>query len=148
MNANSMPQLPYVVSSLLAGPVARLLCFGINHNEHLLNAGSAGNNSVLPTIHPHRTANLTDVSIAGQYTSGSSVAADMEQLTATDDECSPSIGARSSLNGHQPFGVAHSGNSSASMKMSSSQQEWMLVIIFCDRVLFVFYAFIMIPRLL
>lgn len=138
--ANMLPQLPYFVSSLLAGPIARLLCFGINQNEYAPASGSASakqtqiapsRGPILPTTMPSRN-NLGDhVSLVNE----------------ADEDVDSLAGGQSGLSNDGSVGYGQAKATQVIM-LTDSQYEWMQLIVFCDRFMFVFYALIMIPRLI
>lgn len=127
--ADQLPQLPYTLSSILSGPIARLLCFGINQAEYgqLMSKGTRDRSqmsSILPTSITQPRAHLGDhVSLVNEEFSPSSQEMDS---TSSMDKTSTVI----------------------RVDLSNSQMEWMQLIIFADRLLFIFYAFMMVPRLI
>lgn len=127
--ADQLPQLPYVFSSILTGPVARLFCFGINQAEYgqLISKGSSNarrTGPILPTSIVQPRAHLGDhVSLVNE-----------DFGTTTNQEVSADM--------------AEKGATLVGIDFSDSQFEWMQLIIFSDRLLFIFYALIMVPRLI
>jgi hypothetical protein len=145
--ADWMPPVPYFLSSLLSGPIARLLCFGINSNDYARKPIAA--NQSKPMTNPFGPRTIA----SKRMVSGGSHLGD--QVSLVDDEANASIGGQESGLG--------SGAGSTSLEipsdsmtngldqvvyLSGGQYEWMQIVIFCDRLLFVFYALVMIPRLM
>lgn len=169
--ADQLPDLPYLLSSLLAGPVARLLCFGINQNEYCaassskLDSKSSGPALFQPTsLSAVGGAARRSSSRPGAGPLGSLCRSGNDHVSLVDEtdqedsmiEQSQATGSSSTL-GH--VGLDLSGMSLEHQQqqqqqptqlilLSGGQYEWMQLIVFCDRLLFVFYALIMVPRLL
>lgn len=153
--ADCLPPVPYMLSSLLAGPIAKVLCFGINQSEysmtkHSLAGGSRGTVSSNPfgldksssiksqPKRPIRASNLGDhVSLVDEDNEDEP---NTTGITASQDNPSS---LRLDLGSQQDIGTFE-----RTVILTGGQYEWMQIIIFCDRVLFVFYALIMVPRLI
>lgn len=156
--ADLLPDLPYLLSSLLAGPIARLLCFGINQNEYCT-ASAASKNATAsfggkpsarvfePTSLPTSRSRLNLRSSRSGNDHVSLVDETDQEDSMIETTNSPSSAAASSSIGLDMSGADQQPMASTIL-ISGGQYEWMQLIIFCDRLLFVFYALIMVPRLL
>lgn len=184
--ADSMPDLPYIVSSLLQGPFAKFFCFGINESEYtehtyshnlvtssaskqqankqyqtssfgssLLNGsftqprggggGSGGNMFSIDHVALINEDNdPADIPIGTQQTSTSQQ--QQQQSSGNNKNNNNSMITTSSAS--VPVDIGNPENTIKVPIISHSQREWMLLIIFSDRLLFAFYALIMVPRLL
>lgn len=158
--ADFLPQLPYIISSLLDGPIARLLCFGINESEYKLHTYSynmaaassgkqnGGSKFVQTSVQPRSRANEGPFAV-------DHVALVNEDNSPNDMESGMSGTSRLAGNATS-INIGDCNTSSTNQQgpniqvplMSSSQREWMLMTIFCDRLLFAFYALLMVPRLI
>lgn len=148
--ADFMPQVPYALSNLLEGPLARLLCFGINeseykqHVESYNNATAANQKQRTISTQPRRGFSIDHVALINEDSNpnepdsadGARTKEANTRINIGDQTSSLSMGPQS-----------YSSASINVQTISSSQKEWMLMVIFCDRLLFAFYALIMIPRL-
>lgn len=191
--ADILPELPYFASTLLNGPVARLLCFGINQNEY-----STKTNSSTSSINHQRFLQPTASSMfhhnnvrRQQTTSGSILPTSLQHqqsfggrnnlmndhvpLVNDDSDIVDNGGGSKSLSNKsascsdstlldmQQQGVGGGGGGglsntdagehqqqyfSQTIMLTGSQYEWMQLIVFCDRLMFIFYALLMVPRLL
>lgn len=175
--ADILPTLPYVASSLLSGPLSKLLCFGINHNEYIV----AQNSTIATKSQPSRFANLSAPSASSSLVSRAAatilptslinptssvehaalVNEDSASInnfdyhngirTAADRSTSIAIGNDGHENGEAwvdgNIAAQSSGRQTNMIVITSSQFEWMQLIVFCDRVMFALYAVIMLPRL-
>lgn len=135
-----LPQLPYFVSSLLSGPVARLLCFGINQNEYSAAASSTSAQSSNSWSSLARSVNILPTSIQSR-------ANQADHVSLVNEESDLDSGMSSSRIDMTSDNQANF-KTPQSVVLSGSQFEWMQLIVFCDRVLFVFYALVMVPRLI
>lgn len=172
--ADSMPQIPYVISSILEGPMAKFLCFGINESEYKQHTYS--HNLLTATNDQHPIPSYkSQSSIIGQPRNGSG-SFSIDHVALINEDCDPvdlngqqSSGSTINTNSHLDnnnqtttglngtsttrinMGTDHHTSSSPTIKVpliSHSQKDWMLLIVFADRIMFVFYALIMVPRLL
>lgn len=143
--ADWMPPVPYFLSSLLSGSVARFLCFGINSNDY---ARKPLNDNARPLSNPFGSRTIQPKRLAS---GGSSHLGD--QVSLVDDDTSASMNRQESGMG------SSAGSTSLEMPievnsldqvvyLSGGQYEWMQIVIFCDRIMFVFYALVMFPRLM
>lgn len=178
--ADLLPEVPYLLSSLLAGPVARLLCFGINQNEYTCKSSNSLSSSVgsqsraifEQPLGGRRMRPPSGSKLPGLRRSSHHINDHVSLVDETDQEDSmietthdTTTAAASSSSSASVGGI---GGGHVKLEMPSSmvgadqllqppaqlivlsggQYEWMQLIIFCDRLLFVFYALIMVPRLL
>uniref|UniRef100_A0A6G1S7I9 Neuronal acetylcholine receptor subunit alpha-7 n=1 Tax=Aceria tosichella TaxID=561515 RepID=A0A6G1S7I9_9ACAR len=149
--ADWLPPVPYFLSSLLSGPIAKLLCFGINSNDYVKKPSMIANQSKSMT-NPFGSRTISPKRLV----SGGSSSHLGDQVSLVDDDNGNSMGRQDASSG------LGSGAGSTSLDipcdamansldqvvyLSGGQYEWMQIIIFCDRVMFVFYALFMIPRL-
>lgn len=156
--SDMLPQLPFFLSGILSGPVARLLCFGINQNEYTTGR-SSGEALQKPPVSPFggsaskRSASVSilPTSIQPRAHLGDHLSLVNEDQEDGEEERDSAMGAGSLSS----LGAAASGNSlnrasyaiPQTVLLTDSQYEWMQLIIFADRVMFIFYALIMVPRL-
>lgn len=164
--ADLLPEVPYLLSSLLSGPIARLLCFGINQNEYCtsptsnakdfgkLSRAAPSGGLFEPTSLPVGRR-LRSGGVAGSLTSLRRSNNDHVSLVdETDQEDSmietthTAASSSASHIGLDLSGAAEQQQPTQLIVLSGGQYEWMQLIIFCDRLLFVFYALLMVPRLL
>lgn len=160
--ADILPQLPYFVSSILSGPIARIFCFGINQNEYT----TAGNSSLNRISASASASNSPFTSSIVKRSTSSLLPSTMQprnnlsdhvSLVNEDNDDDSALGGGGGLSsssshattlnlpetdGRQSFGLAQT------IVLSGGQYEWMQLIIFCDRLMFILYAFIMVPRLI
>lgn len=153
--ADQLPQMPYFISSILAGPVAKFLCFGLNSSEYATKPSTGGgavggspfggnkrSTSILPTHH-HQVR-------------GSSSSHLGDHVSLVDEESQLDSGNESiatGASGSTQLDLSATGQHQASglnqiVYLTGCQYDWMQLVIFCDRVMFVFYAFVMVPRLI
>jgi hypothetical protein len=141
--ADWLPPVPYFLSSLLSGPVARLLCFGINSNDYARKPLATNQTSTNPfaprSMAPKRSAS-----------SGSHLG---DQVSLVDDDVSrqdhsSGLGSATGSTTLDMPAEVMANSLDQVVYLSGGQYEWMQMIIFCDRVMFVFYALFMIPRLM
>lgn len=161
--ADYMPQLPYGLSNLLDGPIAKLLCFGINESEYKQHTSSFTQLASQPTssssnlrpsaakfvptcLQPSRLAR-NEGPFAVDHVA--LINDDANQDNEQESNCagSPMQNSTSIKIGDQSSNVSLGSRRYESSPISSSQREWMLMVIFCDRLLFAFYALLMVPRL-
>lgn len=167
--ADILPQLPYFVSSLLSGPIARLLCFGINQNEYTTNSGTinhsrsstmSSNSPFAPSIIKRSNSSLLPTTIQPRNNLGDHVS-----LVNDDNDDDSAVGSGGGGGGSMGVGGLSSSSSRGTtlnfpdneskgfgttqiIVLSGGQYEWMSLIIFCDRLMFILYALIMVPRLI
>lgn len=154
--ADLLPPLPYFVSSLLAGPIARLLCFGINQNEYSISSSptskvSANNSwasSTLAGIKRSPGGSILPTSVQSRNNLGDHVSLVNEET----DEDHLQTGARANVGSATTLDLPIDGQQSRYgldqvIMLSGGQYEWMQLIIFCDRLMFIFFALLMVPRL-
>lgn len=149
--ADQLPQLPYFMSSLLAGPVAHLLCFGINQNEYTTRSSSG--DSISSPLSSSKRRGLTSgpmipTSLHADRSLGDHVSLVNEDgcdMADTNGQQQPAhLGGAISVD----MGSTSKVMMTQTVVLSNSQYEWMQLIVFCDRLMFVFYALIMVPRLI
>ena len=149
--ADSLPPVPYVLSSFLSGPVARLLCFAISTAEYTTKPPPTARSALQARSPFDSTAKLA----AGRSKSRSSLG-DHVSLVEESDEAPANEPARVGPIAHQttldmspsePYDSANQAFEQV-VFLTGGQFEWMQMVIFLDRIMFVFYALIMVPRLL
>jgi len=140
--ADLLPPLPYFVSSLLSGPIARLLCFGINQNEYT----TAGNKPNSPFAPQSAKRSLGSSFLPTTIQSRPNLGDHVSLVNEEAEDSSP--GPRASTTLEMPSKEQLNCPTTQLVLLSDGQYEWMQLIIFCDRVMFVFYALLMFPRLI
>lgn len=157
--ADLLPPLPYFASSLLGGPVARLLCFGINHNEYTTTSSSGvplpaaqpkarhfQPTSILPTSigsHRHLAAGGDHESLVNEDSDFLEQTNSPRGHSQADSAFSSSAATALDMAGAE----SASGQTNKLIVLSGGQYEWLQLIVFCDRLMFIFYALLMVPRL-
>lgn len=158
--ADILPQLPYFVSSLLSGPIARVFCFGINQNEYTtagnLPVKRSTNSPFAPSIVKRSSSSLLPTTIQPRNNLGDHVS-----LVNDDNDDDSALGVSGGGGGgglstsssratalNLPDTDSKSFGTTQIIVLSGGQYEWMQLIIFCDRLMFIFYALIMVPRLI
>lgn len=152
--ADFLPPLPYFVSSLLAGPIARLLCFGINQNEYSTSSSSNGKlgsnswpSSSLGGLKRSSGGSILPTSVQPRNNLGDHVSL----VNEDNDEDQLQAGSRNNGGSATTLNLPGEGQSKYGLDqvivLSGGQYEWMQLIIFCDRIMFIFFALLMVPRL-
>lgn len=144
--ADWLPPVPYMLSSLLSGPVARFLCFGINSSDY----ASKPSGSKVAGSNPFGSKGPGQQAIK-RLGSGPNLG---DHVSLVDEDASGSFQGSSGIGSGNSVSSTTleipSGSSNGLEQviyLTGGQYEWMQMIIFCDRVMFVFYALIMVPRL-
>lgn len=147
--ADWLPPVPYFLSSLLSGRVASLLCFGINSNDYARKPLAPANQSK-SIGNPFGSRTITPKRLPSGGSSSSHLG---DQVSLVDDEMgrqgdgSSGLGSGAGSTSLEIPCEAVANGLDQVVYLSGGQYEWMQMIIFCDRVMFVFYALFMIPRL-
>lgn len=142
--ADWLPPVPYVISSLLSGPVARLLCFGINSSDY----ASRPNKAQTKTMgNPFGSNQVVTKRLSSGPNLGDHVSLVDEEATGSLQDSS-GIGAGSISSTSLDMPPLMSNGLDQVVYLTGGQYEWMQIIIFCDRVMFILYALVMVPRLI
>jgi len=150
--ADWLPPVPYTLSALLSGPIARLLCFGINSNDYAARSQAGQTGGLLTGSgggQAFQSKSMGSRKI-GPSRGGPNLGEHVSLVEDVDEQDSDSIDQQKRGTGSATVeipGVSESGALNTTVYLTGGQLEWMQMIIFCDRVMFIFYALIMVPRL-